>query len=138
VPRKRVAISPTALLAIWGDMPGKLLLDSSKAFRREGIDRDAGVELQQARDGGSGRVILGGNIPLDMIQKGDNQRADGDGADGQTCLLWRGTIESPFGYTPGVVLGGFGGAKFTEINSFPVDSNEGCASVIPHFRRGGL
>ena len=36
-----------------------------------------------------------------------------------------------------VVLLGFGGTEFTEINPFSVDSDEGGASVVAHLGRRG-
>jgi len=119
-------------------MLGELELHGGEAFWGESVDGNAGVELQQSPDSGSVRVVVRRVIPLDMIQKGDCQGVDSDVADRQTRLLWIGAGHRPLGDAPSIVLGGFGGAEFAEIDSFSVDTDEGCASVVPHFRGHGL
>ena len=120
-------------------MLGKLILNSSETFRREGIDRDAGIELQQYLDSGAATMIMGRVVSLSVIQKSDGQRIDGDAADGWSWLP-RIVVggDCPFSDTPGIVLLCFGGAEPTEVDSFSVDSDEGGASVVTHFGGRGL
>ena len=125
-------------LAFFANMLGALVLDNHKALRREGINRTTRVELQQYLGSSAANAIMPLVIFLDVIQKGDSQRIDGYGADGHTCLLWIGVADCPFSNAPGIVLGCFGGAEFAEIDSFSVDTDEGCASVVSHLGRTGM
>jgi len=73
-----------------------------------------------------------------VIQKGDSQCVDGDVTDGLPRRRWIAVGDCPLCNASGVVLGCFGGAEFAEIDSFSVDTDEGCASVVPHFWGRGM
>ena len=110
------------------------MLNSSETFRRESVNGDARVKLQQPRNGRPEGVVVGQVVLLNVIQKGNSQRIDCRGADWLCRLLRRGACGRPFGDASGIILVGFGSAEFAEINPVAIDSNEGGASVIAHLR----
>ena len=80
-----------------------------------------------------GRVIF-----LDIIQKGDGHRLDGNTANKGSRLSRCNIADSPFCDALGIVLGGFGGTELPEVDSFSVDTDEGGASVVAHFGRSRM
>jgi hypothetical protein len=117
----------------------ELVLNGSKAFRRERFNSVAGVELQEYLDSITATVIMGRVVSLGVIQKSDTQRIDCYAPDCRSRLS-RIVVggDCPLSNASGIVLLCFGGAELTEVDSFSVDSDEGGASVVAHFRGRGL
>jgi hypothetical protein len=68
-----VAVLSAIPLAFYTNMQGELVLNSGKAFRRESIDRDARIELEQYLDSSTIAGIMTEVVFMDVIQKGNRQ-----------------------------------------------------------------
>jgi len=87
----------------------------------ETIDRDTGIELQEYLDSWAATVIMSMTASLDVIQKSDCQRVDGDAADDGSRFSWiGGRCDCLFGDASGVILFGFRRTEFSEIDSLRV------------------
>ena len=133
-----IAIPSAISLAVFVSQLCELPLHDNQTFRRECINGHAGIHRQQSFDCGAEGVIMGRVSFLDMIQKSDGHRFDGNTANEGSRLSRCNITDSPFCNALGIVLGGFGGTELPEVDSFSVDTDEGGASVVAHLGRGRM
>ena len=129
---KVIAVFSAIPSAVLSNVLSELVLNSSEAFRCERIDRGAGIELQEYLDSRAATVIMSMITLLDMIQKSDSQRVNGDAADNRSQLSRLGGVgDSLLSDASSVVLLGFGRTVLAKMIRLPSIRTKAVPPLLP-------